>query len=122
MAFPFLNQVTEMLHSALADRLAPGGKDYLDLFAEDAVFEFPFSLGGVVHKGGNWDMAAYLCTIEDGVAFERFTLKASYPGADGRTVVLEYDGQGRNQTTGLPYAQSYVSVVQLSGGRITLFR
>ena len=122
MPFPFLAKVTQMLQLALADRLAPGGSDYLDLFAPDAVFEFPFSPGGGMHVEGKQKMAAYLHTIEDGVALDEFTLKASYPGADGRTVVLEYDSKGRNQESGLPYAQNYITVVQLSGGRITLFR
>lgn len=122
MAFPFLDKVTRMLKQALADRLAPGVHDYLDLFSDKAVFEFPFSPGGSVRVKGKQKMAAYLHTIENGVAFDEFTLKASYPGADGTTVVLEYDSEGRNRKSGLPYVQSYISVVHYSEGRITLFR
>ena len=122
MAFPFLDKVTQMLRQALADHLAPGGHDCLDLFSDDAVFEFPFSPGGGIHVEGKQKMIAYLHKIEDGVAFDEFTLKASYPGADGQTMVLEYDSKGRNQESGLPYAQSYIAVVRLSDGRITLLR
>ena len=121
MPFPFLDQVTHMLRHALGDSLAPGA-DYLDLFSEDAVFEFPFSPGGGVRVEGKDKMAAYLRSIEGGIALDGFTLKAKYPMADGRTTVLEYDSEGRHLKTGRPYVQSYVTVLQVSGGRITAFR
>lgn len=122
MPFAFLDQVTHMLRHALGDSLAPGVVDYLDMFSEDAVFEFPFSPGGGVHVEGKEGMAAYLRSIEDGIALDEFTLKAKYPMVDGRTTVLEYDSKGHHRITGRPYIQSYVTVLRMSGGRITLFR
>ena len=122
MPFPFLAKVTEMLRHALAGDLASGTADYLDPFAEDAVFEFPFSPGGGVHVEGKQRMTEYLHSIEGGVALDQFTLKARYPMTDGKTTVLEYDSKGRHRASGRPYVQSYIAVMQVSDGRITWFR
>lgn len=123
--FPFLDRTTRMIVEALGPRLHPGVDHYLDLFTDDAVFEFPFSPGGEVRKVGRADMAAYLRTLEDGTVFDELTLTGSYPsvGDDGgSTVVLEYDGRGHDLTSGEPYEQRYISVLHLAGGRITAFR
>ena len=121
MPFPFLDKVTGMLRLALSDRISPVGDDYLDLFSGDAVFEFPFSPGGAIHIERKEKMAAYLESIKDGVALEEFTLKASYPVADGATTVLEHDSKGHNRESKRPYAQSYVTVLRIADGQITRF-
>lgn len=123
--FPFLDRTTRMLAAALAAYLHPGAKHYLELFAEDAVFEFPFAPGGAVRRVGSDDMAAYLRSLEGGVVFDELTLTGSYPdgGDDGPSVVvLEYDGRGHDQASGAPYVQSYISVVHLVDGKIIFFR
>ena len=109
------------LQLALGERLAPGAAAYLDLFHEDAVFEFPSAPGGV-RLEGKARMAAYLHTIEGGIVFDSFTLKAVYPMTDGETVVLEYDSAGRDLPSGNPHLQSYVAVVRLAGGRLGSIR
>lgn len=125
--FPFLDRTTRMLTAALEPHLHPGAEHYLDLFADDAVFEFPFAPGGAVRKVGRDEMAAYLRTLEGGTVFDELALTGSYLG-DGDdddaavVVVLEYDGRGHDQTSGALYVQRYISVVHLAGGRITAFR
>ena len=119
--FPFLDKVTQMLQLALGERLAPGAADYLGLFLEDAVFEFPAAPGGV-RLEGKAQMAAYLRTLEGGIVFDRFTLKTVYPVTDSETVVLEYDSAGHDSPSGEPHLQSYVAVVRLAGGRLSLIR
>ena len=123
--FPFLDRTTRMLAAALAPHLHPGAEHYLDLFADDAVFEFPFAPGGAVRRVGRDDMAAYLRTFEGGVVFDELTLTGAYrDGGDGGdvAVVLEYDGRGHDQASGALYEQRYISVVHLAAGRITSFR
>jgi len=41
MRFPMVQPVTDMTRAALGPRLAPGADEYLDMFHDDAVFEFP---------------------------------------------------------------------------------
>ena len=111
-----------MLQGALAGTLAPGAQSYLDLFHEDAVFEFPFSPGGAVLVEGKEKMTAFLQSIEGNTVFDEFTLKANYSMDDGQTTVLEYEARGRDLKSGNPYVQSYIGVVQLREGRLTLLR
>lgn len=89
MRFPMVQPVTEMTKAALGAWLAPGADEYLDMFHDDAVFEFPFGVGGPVHIEGKAAMAAYLTKIEGASIFDWFDLKAAYPIRD-EGMVLEY--------------------------------
>lgn len=121
MRFPMVQPVTEMTRAALGDRLAPGADEYLDMFHDDAVFEFPFATGGPVRKEGKPAMAEYLGSIEGSTVFDRFDLKASYPIRDGG-MILEYHAQAQAGAAKTPFKQDYVAVVETAGGRIRLYR
>lgn len=121
MRFPMVQPVTEMTRAALGNRLAPGAVEYLDMFHDDAVFEFPFATGGPVRKEGKPAMAEYLASIEGSTVFDRFDLKASYPIRDGG-MVLEYHAHARAGAAKTPFEQDYVAVVETAGGRIRLYR
>lgn len=117
MRFPMVQPVTEMTRAALGDRLAPGAAEYLDMFADDAVFEFPFSPGGAVRKEGKPAMAAYLGEIEGSTLFEPFRLTAYYPIRDGG-MVLEYRCRAHAGRSKIAFDQDYVTVIETAGGRI----
>ncbi len=108
-----------MVKRALGDELTPGVENYLDLFTEDATFDFPFSPGGAVHVEGKAKMAEYLSSIEGGMVFDTMNLDAKYSADDGHTTVLEYHCTGSNVETGQPYFQNYIGVLRLSQGRLT---
>lgn len=120
--FLFLDKSTQMVRRALGDALAPGVVGYLDLFHDDAVFEFPFAPGGAVHQAGKTAMAAYLADGVDSTVLEAFVLTAAYPMSDGHTTVLEYESQGHDRASGRPYRQHYVGIYQVTDGRLTLIR
>ena len=42
MPLPFLDAVKDLLVAALGSHLAPGVRDYMDLFADDGVLETPY--------------------------------------------------------------------------------
>ena len=121
MRFPMVQPVTEMTRAALGARLAPGADEYLDMFHDDAVFEFPFSPGGPVRIEGKPAMADYLDKIEGSTIFDRFDLKARYPIRDDG-MVLEYRSAARVGKTGAPFQQDYVAVVRTSAGRSGFYR
>ncbi len=121
MRFPMVQPVTDMTRAALGDRLAPGAVEYLDMFHDDAVFEFPFTTGEPVRKEGKAAMADYLASIEGSTVFDRFDLKASYPIRDDG-MVLEYHAHARAGAAKTPFQQDYVAVVETAGGRIRLYR
>ena len=119
--FPMGQPVTAMTVMALGDRLAPGADEYLDMFHEDAIFEFPFGPGGAVRIEGKPAMAAYLAKIEGSTVFDRFDLDAAYPIRAGG-MILEYHCAARAGATGAPFKQNYVCVASTSAGRIALYR
>ncbi len=121
MRFPMVQPVTDMTRVALADRLAPGVAEYLDMFHEDAVFEFPFGPGGPVRVEGKPAMSNYLASIEGSTVFEHFDLTAKYPVRDGG-MILEYHCQARAGNTGPSFKQDYVAVIETDDGRIRLYR
>lgn len=121
MRFPMVQPVTEMTRAALGDRLAQGVAEYLDMFHDDAVFEFPFAPGGPVLIAGKPAMAEYLGRIEGSMVFEPFALKASYPIRDGG-MVLEYRCRARAGASNIPFDQNYVTVIETASGRIRLYR
>ena len=121
MRFPMVQPVTDMTRAALGSRLAPGVSEYLDMFHEDAVFEFPFGPGGAVRIDGKPAMAAYLGKIEGSTVFDRFDLDAVYPIRDDG-MILEYRCVARAGETGASFEQNYVCVASTSAGRIGLYR
>lgn len=121
MRFPMVQPVTEMTRAALGDRLASGADEYLDMFHDDAVFEFPFGVGGPVRIEGKPAMAAYLDKIEGSTIFDRFDLKAAYLIRDDG-MILEYRCEARAGRSETPFLQDYVCIARTSNGRITFYR
>ncbi len=121
MRFPMVQPVTEMTRAALGDRLAPGAVEYLDMFHEDAVFEFPFGADGPVQIESRSAMANYLASIEGSATFEPFELMKAYAVCD-RTVVLEYRCRVHAQPSGTAFDQQYIAIIETTDGRIQLYR
>lgn len=121
MDLSHLRGATDLLRSALADRLRPRGADYLDLFADDAVVEIPYTANGGDRMSGRDEIAAYMGRLRGVVVLEAMTLKKAYWSTKD-DVVLEYEGLVHALTTDRRFAQSYVAVVEIHDGRIKLFR
>ena len=121
MRFPMVQPVTEMTRAALGARLAHGAIEYLELFDDHAVFEFPFNLIGQVRIEGTRATADNLDKIEGSTIFDRFDLMAGHSIA-GDGMVLEYFADARVRETGLAFRQNYAAVVRTSGDRVNFYR
>ena len=123
MPLPFLDAVKRLLVDALGDRLSPGVDDYMDLFSDEGVLETPYVPPDAPSRWeGRAAIAAFLDTLRGVVRLADVRLTASYPAADGATVVLEYEGTVHLERDGTQFGQRYISVVQLAAGRIVLWR
>jgi uncharacterized protein len=117
-----ISPFTRMLRDALGDRLAPDAATFAEMFADDALFEFPFAPPGMACRArGRGEIDRHLASLAE------FALDDVSPATvrwiEGRdTVVLEFEARGRNTRTGAAYDQRYVSVIELKDGRITLYR
>jgi uncharacterized protein len=110
----------DLLKGAIGPALV-AADEFLDLFAEDVVFEFPYAPEGLAKRlDGRDRLAAHLVQLSPLLQFDRFDLGASYVCGD--TVVFEFTCEGRGVTTGVAYDQNYISVVTLRDGRITRYK
>ena len=111
---------SDLLRAALGDKLAPAD-GMLDLFADDVVFEFPYAPEGLPKRlEGRAALAAHLARIGPLLSFGSMELGDVV--AAGVTVVVEFSCTGQGSATGVPYNQTYVSVVTLRDGRIAHYR
>lgn len=111
---------SELLLSALRSGLKPSD-DFLDMFTEDLVFEFPYAPDGLPTRlVGREAFSSHLSKIAPLLEFGALHLDAVHPSDN--TVVFEFHCQGRGKETALPYDQSYISVVTLRDGQIAHYR
>jgi len=113
-----------MLRGALGDAIiADAGDNFLQMCAEDIVFQFPFAPAGAVRElRGRDAMAAYLPKAGGLIDFESMSPALAHKSTDGETFVLEFSCRGKGAQTGERYDQDYISVVRVRNGRIAHYR
>lgn len=110
----------ELVRAALGDKAAEAA-DFLDLFTDDAVLDYPFAPAGTPQQLiGKENIAAHAIRLAPLLEFGDFTLASVYPLTD--VVIFEASCQGRGSETGLPYNQQYICVLHLRGGKIARFQ
>lgn len=114
---------TQALHAHL-DLIARDIERWLDLFADDAVVEFPYaaSVGAAGRLEGKAAIAAYFRGTPGVFLGLRFRDLQVRPVQGESTVVAEVHGSATLAPTGKGYEQDYVMVLETSGGRITRYR
>lgn len=98
-----------------------------ELYAEDAVHEWPFPLPTAPRRlVGRKQISAFFDRIRTGGAgkfdFEEFTNVAVHDTGDPETIVAEYDIRGSVIATGRPFVFSYVLVLRVRDGQIVSVR
>lgn len=112
-----------MLRRALGQALAPDATSFLDMFAEHGVMEFPFAPPGSTNRlEGRSELAAHLSGLSRLIQIDHVTAPKVHRTTDPNVTVLEFGAVGRGVETGLPYDQTYISVVTLADGHIVHFR
>ncbi|HBZ83063.1 MAG TPA: hypothetical protein DEP07_22180 [Brevibacillus sp.] len=97
------------------------------LMSSDIVYEMPFGLqaGQIQGKEKLLQLLDQFIGKENGMyaAWEISNIRV-YPVGDGKTelVFAEMESKGTVKQSGFAYAQSYVSLVQVSDGQICLWR
>ncbi|MFI9610566.1 nuclear transport factor 2 family protein [Streptomyces sp. NPDC052023] len=96
---------------------------WVDLWAEDGVFEFPFAPQGWPRRlEGKAAVAAYMRDYPDHIDLQDFADVKIHRTDDVRTVVVEMRGVGRLVKSGAPFDMTYIAVVTVADGRITHYR
>ena len=97
---------------------------WVELWADDGVFEFPFSPPGYNKRvEGKRAIAAYMSGFPDKIkiaSFDVITLIHNDAGTEG---FLEFTCKGAAVQTGLQYNQHYVALLKLDAdGKLLLYR
>lgn len=101
--------------------------EWIDLWADDGVLEFPFAPAGRLSRyAGKPDILAYMkataARMVGRIKVEGMEYFRTYPMLAPETICLEMGVKGRVVETGAPYNQKYISIVETKDGKISLFR
>ncbi|RII08748.1 putative PhzA/B-like protein [Streptomyces sp. YIM 130001] len=96
---------------------------WTDLWAEDALMEFPFAPDGWPRRlEGREAVGAYMRDYPDHIDLHDFPELQVHRTTDPETIVVEMRGVGRLVETGRPFDVNYIVVVTVRDGRITSCR
>jgi hypothetical protein len=119
-----LGEAGEVLERARAAAIAQSAGEMSDLYAVDAVHEFPFTGPGMPSRleGRDAIMEFILATWGTGVLnYERYETLAAYTTNDPGTVVVEQEVHGTSPATG-SFTLPNLVVLTVAGRRIQRFR
>lgn len=116
--------ISIFVDSHLRHLLARDVASWVDLWADDGVFEFPFAPAGYTKRlEGKLAVADYMAGFPDKVRIDRFDVIGLVQNAAGTEGYFEFTCNGAIVQTGLPYNQHYVSFLRVnSEGKLLLYR
>ena len=96
---------------------------WMELWTEDAVFEYPFAPPGFPQAlRGKDALFAHFRDFPSVITFTEFAGVELHPTLASDTLIVEFAGQGRVVATGKAYNQRYISVVQMRDGKIAHYK
>jgi uncharacterized protein len=93
-----------------------------DLFAEDAVFETPYTPRTPKRLEGKAAVSNFIKTVFSQMQDLRFSNIQVYPTTNPNLAWAEFHGEAVAVATGRPYQQNYVLKLETREGRIFLYR
>jgi uncharacterized protein len=97
--------------------------EWIDLWADDGVLEFPFApLGRRRRYVGKPDILAYMKPLAGRMKLEELEYLHVHAMLDPAMSCLEMGIKGRIVETDAPYDQKYIAVVETRDGKVSLYR
>jgi ketosteroid isomerase-like protein len=115
-------KVLERFRQATINKALP---DMLDLYAEEAVHEFPFTRPGVPSRlEGKEQIKTFLEANwkQSPLSYERYRTIAVHHTNDPKTIIIEQEAIGGATTTGRHFALPNIVVLTIKNGKIVRFR
>jgi ketosteroid isomerase-like protein len=115
---------TQALMSAYLGLISQGRyDDWIELWAEDGVLEFPYAPAGRRRAyTGKADILAYMKHATGRVATDGIESMRIFPMQDPDIAVVELSTRGRAIATDAPYNQSFVMFFELKAGKLQRYR
>ncbi|MFD2700965.1 nuclear transport factor 2 family protein [Paenibacillus shunpengii] len=111
-------EILETFHNSI---ITQDFESWLELFSEDAIFEFPYAPEGYTKRlVGIQEIRNYIYELPKLMnvhAFSNAELTIT-----NEKIVAEYTCDGVIIETQKPYQQTYISVIHTKGGKITRFK
>lgn len=96
---------------------------WAELFAPDAIFEFPYSPRGYPQRlEGKLAIYNHVNTLFKLLKIHQFSEPTILIDPDQQRFVAEFNCEGVFLSTGKSYNQTYISVVSYDGGKIKLYK
>lgn len=96
--------------------------DWIKLWAEDGILEFPFKLPIYPDKlEGRQKIREYMRHFPDTLTVA-FSEPSFHRTEDPTLVIAEFTAKGKMIASGRPYNQTYISVVYTKNGKITRYK
>ncbi len=113
----------DVVHAAFDALLAHDTDAFTDLFADDAVMEFPFAPADRPQRlEGRDAVVGYMAGYPDLLDVQRIHDVVLHQGVDPTDLVAEFSASGTVVATREPYTARYVAVLTIEQGRIRNYR
>lgn len=96
--------------------------EWIELWADDGICEFPYALEGRRLLEGKQDIYAYMTSYPELMAIDSVAEMRVHSMLDPEIAAVELAINGRALATGRPYNQRYVIFIEAKGGRIWRYR
>jgi ketosteroid isomerase-like protein len=118
-----LGEAGQVLERIRAAAIAQSASGMAQLYAADAVHEFPFTTAGAPSRlvGRDAIMAFIAASWGGPLRYERYQTLAAYTTNDPGTVVVQQDVHGTSSVTG-PFVLPNLVVLTVADGKIQRFR
>lgn len=97
--------------------------EWIDLWADDGVLEFPFAPPGRRRRYvGKPDILAYMKPLGGRMKVEELEYFRVHPMLDPTLSCFEMGVKGRISETDALYDQKYISIIETKGGKVSCYR
>lgn len=113
----------QMFRAGFAALLRQDVDGFADMWAEEGSIDFPYAPPGLPERlEGKAAIREHVRSLIQVLRFERLSEPVFHPTLDPTTLIVEFSCEGHAVSTGRPYPQRYISVIELREGRIFKYR
>nr|WP_025688637.1 nuclear transport factor 2 family protein [Paenibacillus zanthoxyli] len=114
----------EIFHKFCKSLLEKDMNQFIELFDDNALFEFPYALKGFTQKlEGKAAIYEYIKDFPQSFDITRFSEPTFHFTLNPNIMIIEFGIEdGRNLTTGKPYLQKYISVIETKDNKIVHYK
>ncbi|RAS77482.1 hypothetical protein A4U60_17875 [Priestia endophytica] len=117
------NEGEQILKQFLTFMLEKDMDKWINLWDEHAIFEFPFGPSNYPAKiEGKSNIYTYIKDFPKKIHLYKFSTPQIHHTLNSNVLIAEFKCEGQVIDTGLPYKQKYISVIEITNGKISHYR